>query len=118
MQRVISNLVAKDLDQDGFTDVVGHTTDYERQNFESPKICIFKGTETGLVLDNEHVANDTSLDLNNGKSGHLIDRNNDVTLGFIFTLENKEYWIEVGATDGPKFEEFDYDTILLIKLSL
>ena len=38
----ISNLVAKDLDQDGFTDVVGHTTDYERQNLNNSKICIFK----------------------------------------------------------------------------
>ena len=27
--------------------------------------------------------------------------------------ESKEYWIEVGATDGPKFEEFDYDNTVL-----
>ena len=38
----ISNLVAKDLDQDGFTDVVGHTTDYERQNLNNSKICILR----------------------------------------------------------------------------
>ena len=111
----ISNLVAKDLDQDGFTDVVGHTTDYERQNLNNSKICIFKGTETGLVLDNEHVANDTSLDLNNAgvRAAGLIDRNNDVTLDLYLLGENKEYWIEVGATDGPKFEEFDYDNTIL-----
>ena len=79
------------------------------------KICIFKGTETGLVLDNEHVANDTSLDLNNAgvRAGALIDRNNDVTLDLYLLGEGKEYWIEVGATDGPKFEEFDYDNTIL-----
>ena len=67
--------MAKDLDQDGTTDVIGLSTDYERQNLNTSKICIFKGTETGLVLDNEHVTNETSLDLNNAgiRAGGLIE---------------------------------------------
>ena len=111
----ISNLLAKDLDQDGYTDVIGISTDYERKNLNTSKVCVFKGTATGLVLDNEHVTNETTLDLNNAniRAGGLIDRNNDVTLDIYLLGESKEYWIEVGATDGPKFEEFDYDNTVL-----
>ena len=45
----ISVLIPKDLDQDGFTDVIGLSSDYERQNLNTSKLCFFKGTNTGLV---------------------------------------------------------------------
>ena len=75
----ISTLIPKDLDQDSFTDVIGASTDYERQNLGTSKICLFKGTATGLVLDNEFVVNDTSLDLANAnlRAAGLVDRNNN-----------------------------------------
>ena len=50
---------------DGFTDVIGLSSDHERQNLNTSKLCFFKGTNTGLVLDNEFVTNETSLDLSN-----------------------------------------------------
>ena len=116
----ISNLIPKDLDQDSSTDVIGLSSDYERQNLNTSKMCIFKGTNLGLVLDNELVANETDLDFNNSgiRAGGLIDRNNNVALDIYLLGESKEYWIEVGATDGPKFEEFDYDSSVLEGLIL
>ena len=116
----ISTLIPKDLDQDSFTDVIGASTDYERQNLGTSKICLFKGTATGLVLDNEFVANDTSLDLANAnlRAAGLVDRNNNVALDIYLLTETNEYWIEVGATDGPKFEEFDYDNTALTDLTI
>ena len=116
----ISNLIPKDLDQDSFTDVIGLSSDYERQNLNTSKICIFKGTNLGLVLDNELVTNETGLDFSNSgvKAGGLVDRNNNVALDIYLLGESKEYWIEVGAADGPKIEEFDYDNSLLEGLTL
>ena len=38
----ISVLVAKDLDQDGFTDVIGLSTDYERQNLNNSKFVFLR----------------------------------------------------------------------------
>ena len=43
----------------------------------------------------------------------MIDRNNNVALDIYLLGESKEYWIEVGASDGPKIEEFDYDNTAL-----
>ena len=116
----ISVLLPKDLDQDGFTDVIGLSSDHERQNLNTSKLCFFKGTETGLVLDNEFVTNETSLDLSNAglRIAGLIDRNNDVALDVYLLGESKEYWIEVGASDGPKIEEFDYDNTALNGLTI
>jgi hypothetical protein len=116
----ISTLIPKDLDQDSFTDVMGTSTDFERQNLGTSKICIFKGTATGLVLDNELVANDTSLDLANAnlRGAGLVDRNNNIALDIYLLTETKEYWIEVGAADGPRFEEFDYDNTALTDLTI
>ena len=100
----ISVLIPKDLDQDGFTDVIGLSSDHERQNLNTSKLCFFKGTNTGLGLDNEFVTNETSLDLSNTglRIAGLIDRNNNVALDIYLLGESKEYWIEVGASDGPK----------------
>ena len=116
----ISTIIPKDLNQDSFTDVIGISSDYERQNLSTSKICLFKGTETGLVLDNELVANETSLDLANADliTGGLIDRNNNVVLDIYLLTSTKEYWIEIGAADGPKFEEFDYDNTALTGLTV
>ena len=116
----ISTLIPKDLDQDSSTDVIGLSSDYERQNLNTSKICIFKGTSLGLVLDNELVTNETALNFNNSgiKAGGLVDRNNNVALDIYLLGESKEYWIEVGTTDGPIFEEFDYDNSLLEGLTL
>ena len=61
----ISNLIPKDLNGDGYTDLVGATTDYERQNLGTSKVCFYEGSGTGLSLNNELVANETSLDLLN-----------------------------------------------------
>ena len=36
-----------------------------KEKFKHFKSMFFKGTATGLVLDNEFVTNETSLDLNN-----------------------------------------------------
>ena len=116
----VSTLIPKDLDQDSYTDVIGASSDYERQNLSTSKICLFKGTDTGLVLDNELVANDTSLDLANADliTTGLIDRNNNVALDIYLLTGTKEYWIEIGASDGPKFEEFDYDPSVLAGLTV
>ena len=116
----ISVLIPRDLDQDGFTDVVGLSSDHERQNLNTSKLCFFKGTETGLVLDNEFVTNETSLDLSNTglRIAGLVDRNNNVALDIYLLGESKEYWIEVGATDGPKIEEFDFDNTALDGLTI
>ena len=116
----ISVLIPKDLDQDGFTDVIGLSSDYERQNLNTSKLCFFKGTNTGLVSDNEFVTNETSLDLSNTglRIAGLIDRNNNVALDIYLLGESKEYWIEVGASDGPKIEEFDYDNTALDGLTI
>ena len=111
----ISSLTPKDLDGDGFTDLIATTTDYERQNLGVSKVCFFKGAETGLALDNEFVTNDTNLDLANAdvRIAGLIDRNNNAVLDIYLLTSTNEYWIEIGAEDGPKLEEFQYDGALL-----
>ena len=111
----ISNLIPKDLNGDGYTDLVGATTDYERQNLGTSKVCFYEGSETGISLNNELVANETSLDLLNAnvRTLGLIDRNNNAVLDVYLLTSTNEYWIEIGLADGPKLEEFDYEPNLL-----
>ena len=110
----ISTLIPKDLDQDSFTDVIGTSTDHERQNLNTSKICLFKGTVTGLVLDNELVTNDTSLDLANAnlRVAGLVDRNNNIALDIYLLTETNEYWIEVVRPTGQNLRNLITITML------
>ena len=109
----VTNLTPKDLDADGYTDLIASTNDYERKNLGTSKICFFKGTDTGIELDNSFVNNETSLELANAdvRIVGLIDRNNNSILDVYLLTGSKEYWIEIGAENGPKLEEFDYEAV-------
>ncbi|GIR03332.1 MAG: hypothetical protein CM15mP12_8630 [Gammaproteobacteria bacterium] len=64
---------------------------------------MFKGTQTGLVLDNNFVTNETDLDFVNSDVRYLasIDKNIDGVNDIYILTPDGEYWIEMGAEDGP-----------------
>ena len=71
---------------------------------------MFRGTQTGLVLDNNFVTNETDLDFVNSDVRYLasIDKNIDGVNDIYILTPDGEYWIEMGAEDGPAFEKVDY----------
>lgn len=98
-----------DLDQDGISDIIASSRDSDIAK-PSGNLCMFKGTQTGLVLDNNFVTNETDLDFVNSDVRYLasIDKNIDGVNDIYILTPDGEYWIEMGAEDGPAFEKVDY----------
>jgi len=93
-----------DINRDSFDDVV--VTSFDSMT-AAGNFCIFSGSETGLALNNELVANDTDLDFNNAnvKLVTLVDRNADSLPDLYLLTSTGEYWVLVNAEDGPAFEK-------------
>tara|TARA_B100000886_G_scaffold85560_1_gene56068 strand:+ start:10423 stop:12015 length:1593 start_codon:yes stop_codon:yes gene_type:complete len=98
-----------DLDQDGISDVIASSRDSNSVKLQG-NICTFKGSQTGLVLDNDLVTNETDLDFVYSDVRYLasIDKNIDGVNDIYILTPNGEYWIQRGAENGPAFEKVEY----------